>query len=112
MGPRHGPHAGIVRSACPVPEEVDRQVVHDPGESRQTLDGEELSIATAVGSGCCPGAEPAKTAGTEHLKAASGTFKDQARDVAPKYAPRAVNTDGWPGTRAAWEAPSRRVVIL
>jgi hypothetical protein len=81
-------------------------------EHHQTLDGEKVYIATTVGGGCCLGAEPAKTAGTDDLKAAYGVFKDEARDVAPKYAPRTVNTDGWPGTRAAWKALFRRVVIL
>jgi hypothetical protein len=81
-------------------------------EHHQSLDGTKLYIATTVGSGCCLGAEPALAAGTDDLRAAYGTFKDEARDVAPKYAPKAVNTDGWKGTRAAWKALFRRVVVL
>ena len=81
-------------------------------EHHQSLDGKKLYIATTVGSGCCLGAEPALAAGTDDLKTAYGTFKDEARDVAPKYAPKTVNTDGWKGTRAAWKALFKRVVIL
>jgi hypothetical protein len=46
------------------------------------------------------------------LKAACGVFKAEARDVAPRYAPRTVNTDGWKGTRAAWAALVPAVVLL
>jgi hypothetical protein len=81
-------------------------------EHHQPLDGEKVYIATTVGSGCCLGAEPAKAAGADDLKAAYGVFKREARDVAPKYAPETVNTDGWKGTQAAWKALFRRVVIL
>jgi len=81
-------------------------------EHHQSLDGKKVYIATTVGGGCCLGAEPAKTAGTDDLKAAYGVFKAEARDVAPEYAPRTVNTDGWMGTKAAWKALFKRVVIL
>ena len=81
-------------------------------EHHQTLDGEKVYVATTVGSGCCLGAEPAKTAGTDDLKAAYAVFKQEARDVAPKYTPKTVNTDGWKGTKAAWKALFTRVVIL
>ena len=56
-------------------------------EHHQSRDGEKVYIATTVGGGCCLGAEPAATAGTDDLKAAYGVFKDEARDVAPEYAP-------------------------
>ena len=53
-------------------------------EPHQTLDGKKVYIATTVGSGCVLGAEPAPTAGTDDLKAASGLFKEEARDIAPE----------------------------
>jgi len=81
-------------------------------EHHQSLDGKKVYIATTVGEGCVLGAEPAEAAGTGELKAAYGVFKAEARDVAPKYAPETVNTDGWKGTRAAWRALFRRVVLL
>jgi hypothetical protein len=81
-------------------------------EHHQPLDGQKVYIATTVGGGCCLGAEPAKTAGTNDLKAAYGVFKDEARDIDPRYAPMTVNTDGWKGTKAAWKALFQRVVLL
>jgi hypothetical protein len=81
-------------------------------EHHQSLDGEKVYIATTVGSGCVLGAEPAEAAGADELEAAHGVFKDEARDLAPGYAPRTVSTDGWKGTRAAWKALFPRAVLL
>lgn len=81
-------------------------------EHHQTRDGQKVYIATTIGSGCCLGAEPAETAGTDDLKAAYGVFRDEARDIAPEYAPRTVNTDGWPWTQAAWKLLFPHVVVL
>jgi hypothetical protein len=81
-------------------------------EHHQPRDGRKVYIATTVGGGCCLGAEPAETAGTDDLKAAYEVFKDEALDVAPGYAPRTVSTDGWKGTKAAWRALFKGVVIL
>jgi hypothetical protein len=81
-------------------------------EHHQTLDGRKVYIATTVGGGCCLGAEPAKAAGTEELKAGYAVFKEEARDIAPKYAPETVSTDGWKGTQAAWKTLFPKIVIL
>jgi hypothetical protein len=81
-------------------------------EHHQPLDGQKVYIATTVGSGCCLGAEPTEAAGAEELKAAYGTFRDEAHDVTPEYAPETVSTDGWKGTQAAWKALFPTVVIL
>jgi hypothetical protein len=81
-------------------------------EHHQTLDGEKVYIATTVGSGCVLGAEPAVTAGTDDLKAAYAVFKEEACDITPKYKPKTVNTDGWKGTKAAWRALFKGLVIL
>jgi hypothetical protein len=81
-------------------------------EHHQTLDAEKVYIATTVGSGCILGAEPAPTAGTDDLKDAYAIFKEEARDVAPDYAPKTVSTDGWKGTQAAWKALFKGLVIL
>jgi hypothetical protein len=81
-------------------------------EHHQSLDGQKVYIATTGGGGCCLGAEPAAAAGTNELKVAYAVFKDEAQDVAPKYAPKTVNTDGWKGTQAAWKALFKQVVIL
>ncbi len=81
-------------------------------EHHQTIDGQKVYIATTVGVGCCLGAEPSKTAGADDLKAAYGVFRAEARDIAPKYRPKTVNTDGWKPTQAAWTALFKGVVIL
>ena len=81
-------------------------------EHHQTLDGQKVYIATTVGGGCCLGAEPAATAGTDDLKVAYEEFKNEAHDLAPEYAPKTVSTDGWKGTQAAWKALFKRVIIL
>jgi hypothetical protein len=81
-------------------------------EHHQTRDGRKTYIATTVGAGCCLGAEPAPTAGTDDLKAAYGIFQQEARDLDPEYTPATVNTDGWQWTQAAWKALFPKVVIL
>jgi hypothetical protein len=81
-------------------------------EHHQPLDGQKVYIATTVGEGCCLGAEPAKAAGTDELKVAYVVFKEEARNVAPNYAPKTVSTDGWKATQAAWKALFKRVVLL
>src|SRR5262249_26108836 len=81
-------------------------------EHHQSLDGRKVYVATTVGSGCCLGAEPAEAAGTDELKAAYAVFKEEARDVAPSYAPETVSTDGWKATQAAWKALFRRAIVL
>jgi hypothetical protein len=81
-------------------------------EHHQALDGQKLYIATTVGGGCVLGAEPSPGAGTDALNTAYAVFKEEALDITPKYAPRTVKTDGWKGTKAAWKALFRRVVVL
>src|SRR3954451_9387069 len=72
-------------------------------EHHETHDGQKISIATTVGSGCLLGVEPAATAGTDDMKDAYAVFQQEARDIVPEYAPKTVNTDGWKGTKAAWK---------
>lgn len=73
-------------------------------EHHQPRDGTKNYVATTVGAGCCLGAALAQTAGAEDLQGAYGTFKAEARDVAPGYAPQTVSADGWAATHQAWQA--------
>jgi hypothetical protein len=91
-------------------EELPEHLLAD--EHHQTLDGRKIYLATTIGSGCILGAEPATTAGTDDLKVAYSVFKQEARDITPKYSPKTVNTDGWKGTKAAWKLLFKTVVIL
>jgi hypothetical protein len=81
-------------------------------EHHQTRDGEKNYIATTVGGGCCLGAALAQTAGAEDLQAAYATFKQEAHDVKPGYAPETVSVDGWASTHQAWLWLYPLVVLL
>jgi len=80
-------------------------------EHHQPRDGQKTYIATTVGGGCCLGAEPAETVGSDDLKVAYGVFRDEARNVTSDYAPRTVNTDGWKWTQAASKALFPHVIV-
>jgi hypothetical protein len=90
--------------------EVPEHLLAD--EHHQTIDGQKIYLVTTVGLGCILGAEPSASAGTDDLTKAYAVFKGEARDIAPEYTPKAVNTDGWKGTKAAWKALFKTVVIL
>jgi hypothetical protein len=81
-------------------------------EHHQTCAGKKVYVATTVGGGCCLGVAVATTASTDDLSAAYGVFRAEARAVEPTYAPLTVNTDGWKGTRAAWQQLFPLVVLL
>ena len=81
-------------------------------EHHQTRDGEKNYIATTVGGGCVLGAALSEGVGTDELKEAYGVFQEEAADVDPHYAPKTVNTDGWPATQAAWKLLFPLVAIL
>ncbi len=81
-------------------------------EHHQTRDGEKTYIATTVGSGCVLGAALSEGVGTDDLEEAYGVFQQEAADVDPEYAPKTVNTDGWPATQAAWKLLYPLVAIL
>jgi len=81
-------------------------------EHHQTREGDKTYLATTVGGGCCLGVEPAEAADTPALTAAYGVFREEARNVDPKYKPKTVNTDGWGGTQGAWKALFPRIVLI
>ncbi len=78
-GPRHSIVGTTVKGELP------EHLLAD--EHHQTLDGQKVYIATTVAEGCCLGAEPAETAGTDDLRAAYEVLKVEARDVSSAYAP-------------------------
>jgi hypothetical protein len=89
---------------------LPRDLVAD--EHHQRRDGDKVFIATVVAEGCCLGASVVDTADEAGLTAGYSTFKTEARDVEPAYAPRTVNSDGWQATRLAWQALFPLVVVL
>lgn len=81
-------------------------------EHHQTRDGQKVYVAATVGAGCCLGAEVVDQADAEELTAAYGVFRDEAREVSPKYSPKTVNVDGWKATTIAWKRLFFRVAII
>jgi hypothetical protein len=72
-------------------------------EKHTWLLGERHYVATTVGGGCFLGAEIVEEASTEALCAGYGEFLAEARDLDPEYQPQTMCTDGWRGTREAWQ---------
>jgi hypothetical protein len=81
-------------------------------EHHQTCDGAKVFIATVVAEGCCLGASVVDTSDEAGLTQGYGTFKQEARDIDPDYAPATVNTDGWQATQLAWRGLFGLVVLL
>lgn len=81
-------------------------------EHHQTQNGRKVFLATTVGAGCYLGVAVANTGSIEDLSAAYGVFREEARNVEPEYQPQTVNTDGWKGTRGAWQALFPAIVLL
>jgi hypothetical protein len=81
-------------------------------EHHQSLDGEKVFIATVVAEGCCLGASVVNTADELALTKAYQTFKLEAQNVEPEYAPKTVSTDGWQATQLAWLALFPLIAVL
>jgi hypothetical protein len=81
-------------------------------EHHQRLEGEKIFIATTVAEGCCLGASVIDTADEVALTEAYQTFKSEAVNVEPNYAPKSVNVDGWQATQLAWLALFPLIGIL
>jgi hypothetical protein len=95
-----------VKAVDKLPEHVlaDEKHVH--------FNGEKGYIATTVGDDCLLGASLALNADEEALTEAYGRFRQEAHHLAPHYAPKTVNTDGWKATQNAWRALLATIVII
>lgn len=71
-------------------------------EKFTSLNGQEVYVATTVGSDVVLGASLALTAQIEPLEQAYGDFKCEALRLNPNYAPKTLNLDGWKQSKAAW----------
>jgi hypothetical protein len=98
--------AGATLRRASVPEHLLADEHHQP------RGGVKNYVATTVGAGCCLGAALAQTAGADDLEEAYRTFKAEAQDVQPGYAPKTVSADGWAATHQAWLALFPLVAIL
>ncbi|MFQ3658745.1 MAG: hypothetical protein SNJ54_07350 [Anaerolineae bacterium] len=81
-------------------------------EKFTSLNGQEVYVATTVGSDVVLGASIALTVQTDALEQAYGDFKQEALRLHPEYRPQTVNTDGWRQTRLAWLALFPTIVVI
>lgn len=100
----------LVGTTIKAAERLPRHLVAD--EKHTTLRGRKVYLAATAGGGCCLGMAVAESAGNDHLEAAYGVFRDEARRLDPTYRPETVNTDGWAATQAAWRALFKGVAII
>lgn len=90
----------LVQTVVKDPEKLPQHLLADEKITR--LNGEEVVVATTVGSDCVLGASVALGADTAQLTEAYQRFKDEALHLNPDYTPETVNTDGWGATQKAW----------
>jgi hypothetical protein len=100
----------LVGSTIKAAEKLPEDVLADEKHSWQR--GERIYITTTVAQGCILGADMADNAGAEALAAGYQTFKEEAAEIEPNYAPQTVNTDGWRATQKAWAALFPTVTII
>jgi hypothetical protein len=81
-------------------------------EKFTSLNGQEVYVATTVGSDVVLGASLALTAQTDPLEQSYGDFKQEALRLDPAYRPQTVNTDGWRQTRLAWLALFPAIMVI
>lgn len=85
---------------------------HASTEKHVHFNGEKGYIATTVGGDCILGASLALDAGEIALTEAYSTFEEEAHHIAPDYAPKTVNTDGWQATQNVWLALFPAITII
>lgn len=100
----------VVGTTVKAPEHLPPDRVAEEKHSR--LAGEKLSIAMTAGAGCIRGAAVSDSAAEAALKKASGVFAEEARALAPDYAPQTVNPDGWAATQGAWKGLFPSITII
>ena len=100
----------LVQTVVKDPEKLPQQLLADEKITR--LNGEEVVVATTVGSDCVLGASVALGADTHQLTEAYQRFKDEALQLNPDYKPETVNTDGWGATQKAWLSLFPLIVLI
>lgn len=91
-------------------ENLPEDVIAD--EKHSWENGDKIYIATTVANDCILGASVAENASTDGLTEAYDNFKKEAQNISPDYAPKTVNTDGWPATQAAWKKLFSLITII
>lgn len=100
----------LVQTVVKDPEKLPQHLLADEKITR--LNGEEVVVATTVGSDCVLGASVALGADTAQLTEAYQRFKDEALHLNPDYKPATVNTDGWGATQKTWLSLFPLIVLI
>jgi hypothetical protein len=95
-------HNSLVGTTVKQADHLPSDVLAD--EKHTWLNDQKVYAATTVGHDCVLGASMALSADADHLQEAYGHFKAEAQNMQADYQPTTVNTDGWQGTRNAWQA--------
>lgn len=69
-------------------------------------------LAMVAAKGCILAASLTTSADEQHLTEAYGVFHAEARDVAPDWQPKSINTDGWKATRSSLRSLFPRVLLV
>jgi hypothetical protein len=90
----------LVGTTVKAPDKLPEHLLAD--EKFTALNGQEIYVATTVGSDVVLGAAVTLTMQTDDLEVAYSEFKREALRLNPDYAPQTLNLDGWRQTKAAW----------
>lgn len=100
----------LVGSTVRDPRQLPEHLAAD--EHHVDWSGEKGYVAVTAAEGCLLGMALTPAADDAHLQTAYGVFAAEARDVAPEYAPKTVNTDGWAATQNAFPALFSSIVVV
>jgi hypothetical protein len=100
----------IVETTLKDPQKLPEHLLAD--EKHLHFNGQRAYIATTVAQDCVLGASLALNADETALTEAYAYFKQESQTLAPDYAPRTVNTDGWLATQKAWQALFATIIII
>jgi hypothetical protein len=81
-------------------------------EKHTTLLGKKVYVTATAAKGCLLGAAVAEHADEATFTQAYGTFKTEAQQLQPDYAPTTVNTDGWQATHNALKALFPTLIVI
>jgi hypothetical protein len=103
-------HNSLVGTTVRKAEALPQDLVAD--EKHTELAGKAAYIATTVGGECVLGAALSPSASADDLHAAYDQFRSEARNLAPTYQPKTVNTDGWTATSNVWVALFPQITLI
>ncbi len=100
----------IVGTTVKDPEKIPKDINAD--EKKTRMNGKEINIATTVGDECILGAAICTERSEDALKEGYSTFKKEARNANPDYAPASVNTDGSSALQNAFKSLFPSVILM